>query len=343
MKDVSKGMLEIMDSFEYERWEKAYESYPTLTEIILLYDNPEACPVQIKEQLNEILLCIDSNLSLDAIRHIANPVFSALQMEEVRLGFESGLDLEDIMMYAKPEFDGYQMREIRKAIQRKMSKEKIELILNPQFKYRQMQQIINGFIENCFDIKEVTVYADPKFDVNVMSVFRLALLSVDVKKLALIKAYNYTSKEIKQCIKNMSDYPQINLEYWKVLCNLSPVELATFPIIREANKGLSLDLVNALIKSNYSWECLNEILTNYKQFSEEEQEFLFAFGSQRDVPNPAWIKTIVNALKDGISKETIMTGAINAQDLDGFVAILNEVRKNKRIQRLNQLVNKKTE
>ena len=343
MKEVSMRTLKIMDKVDYSRWEKAYEKYPKLTEIILIFDNPAGCDVAIGNKLNELLLCTEYGLNFDQIKHVANPNFSSLQMQEVRLGFEFGLDLEDIMIYAKPEFGGDQMRVIRKAIQLRMSEDQIKLFADPKFKRGQMQQIVNGFLVDCFHTKSVEVYADPKFGEYIMSVFREALHNVDVEKLAIIKSYDYTLKEVEQCIKNMSDYPYINLEYWKVLCNLSPVELTTFHIIKEANEGLSLDFVNALVKSNYSWECLDVVLTNYKQFSKEEQELLFTLGSHCDVANSDWIQIIVDALKEGISIGTIMSGTTKSQDLNEFNAVLDDVRKNKRIQRLNQLVNKKTE
>ena len=110
MKEVSMRTLKIMDKVDYSRWEKAYEKYPKLTEIILIFDNPAGCDVAIGNKLNELLLCTEYGLNFDQIKHVANPNFSSLQMQEVRLGFEFGLDLEDIMIYAKPEFGGDQMR-----------------------------------------------------------------------------------------------------------------------------------------------------------------------------------------------------------------------------------------
>ena len=107
---------------------------------------------------------------------IKNKEFDNNQMEQIRIGFQNNLSTEQIKLYADPKFTSEQMEQIRYGLQDNLPTEKIKLYADPKFNQSQMGEIRAGF-NSGLSIDQVKVYADPNILAEQMKKYKQYIIN----------------------------------------------------------------------------------------------------------------------------------------------------------------------
>lgn len=107
---------------------------------------------------------------------IKNKEFDNNQMEQIRIGFQNNLSTEQIKLYADPKFTSEQMEQIRYGLQDNLPTEKIKLYADQKFNQSQMGEIRAGF-NSGLSIDQVKVYADPNILAEQMKKYKQYIIN----------------------------------------------------------------------------------------------------------------------------------------------------------------------
>ena len=125
-------------------------------------------------QIELIGEAIQSGLTYEEIKIVANPEFHWEQMKEVIRGFNVGLPLAQVTQYAKTDYSPRQMYQIFLAMTAGFSQKKINILLDNRFDAAQMSVIRLGFLSG-LTLHEVKKFANPFLPANIMQHYRVQI------------------------------------------------------------------------------------------------------------------------------------------------------------------------